>query len=108
MPELPTFGIAIILMGSGRLAGDEWNAHPNGDRFGHLGSQHGGIMSHNIGTIDRVIRIMIGLVLIAYAIPLGLPHTGWNWTGWIGVIPILTAIFGVCPLYRVLGISTGA
>jgi hypothetical protein len=63
-------------------------------------------MSANIGPIDRLVRIVVGLILIAYAIPLGLPQTGWNWTGWIGVIPLVTAIVGICPLYSVLGIST--
>lgn len=51
-------------------------------------------MHGNIGTIDRVVRIAIGVVLIAYAIPLGFPSTGWNWVGWIGVIPLVTAIIG--------------
>jgi len=55
-------------------------------------------MSTNVGGIDRVLRIVIGLALIAYAIPLGMPKTGWNWVGWIGVIPLLTAIIGNCPL----------
>jgi hypothetical protein len=45
-------------------------------------------------------------VLIAYAIPLGFAPSGWNWVGWIGVIPLATATFGFCPLYTVLGIST--
>lgn len=65
-------------------------------------------MTKNIGNIDRVIRIGIGLVLIAYAIPLGFPSTGWNWVGWIGVIPIVTAFVGICPAYSVLGTSTCA
>jgi hypothetical protein len=63
-------------------------------------------MTANMGTIDRVARIVIGLVLIAYAIPLGFAPSGWNWVGWIGVIPLATATFGFCPLYTVLGIST--
>jgi ABC-type uncharacterized transport system permease subunit len=63
-------------------------------------------MSTNVGTIDRVARIVIGLVLIAYAIPLGFPHTGWNWIGWIGVVPIITAIVGSCPAYSLFGFST--
>ena len=63
-------------------------------------------MSRNVGTIDRILRIIIGVVLIAYAIPVGFPTTGWNWVGWIGVIPILTALFGVCPAYSILGLST--
>ena len=63
-------------------------------------------MSTNVGGIDRVLRIVIGLALIAYAIPLGMPKTGWNWVGWIGVIPLLTAVVGSCPLYSLLGINT--
>jgi hypothetical protein len=65
-------------------------------------------MNKNVGTIDRVLRVIVGLVLIAYAIPLGMPQTGWNWVGWIGVVPILTAFVGVCPLYSLLGMSTCA
>lgn len=63
-------------------------------------------MSKNVGGIDKVLRIIIGLVLIAYAIPLGFPQTGWNWVGWIGVVPLLTAVFGVCPLYSIVGMNT--
>ena len=63
-------------------------------------------MTTNVGGIDRVLRIIIGLVLIAYAIPLGFPATGWNWVGWIGVIPLATAIFGMCPLYSLVGVNT--
>jgi hypothetical protein len=63
-------------------------------------------MSKNIGPVDRIIRIILGLVLIAYAIPIWFPVTGWNWVGWIGLIPLATAIFNFCPLYQILGIST--
>ena len=63
-------------------------------------------MSTNMGIIDRVARVAIGLVLIAYAIPLGFAPTGWNWVGWIGVIPLATALFGICPVYTLLGLST--
>jgi hypothetical protein len=63
-------------------------------------------MSVNVGTIDRVLRVVIGLALIAFAIPLGFPQTGWNWLGWIGVVPIITAVVGNCPAYSVLGFST--
>lgn len=63
-------------------------------------------MFANVGSFDRIARVIIGLLLIAYAIPLGFAHTGWNWVGWIGVVPLLTAIFGFCPAYTLLGIST--
>jgi DUF2892 family protein len=58
--------------------------------------------------ISIVARIVIGLLLIAYAIPLGFPSTGWNRVGSIGVVPIITALVGTCPAYSVLGVSTCA
>jgi hypothetical protein len=71
-------------------------------------SEQAVVMPTNIGNIDRTVRVVIGLMLIAYAIPLGFPNTGWNWVGWIGVIPIVTAFVGTCPAYSVLGVSTCA
>ena len=58
-------------------------------------------MKTNVGTVDRVLRAAIGLALIA----LTLTGTIGVW-GWIGVVPLLTAAFGFCPLYTVLGFST--
>ena len=63
-------------------------------------------MTKNVGSVDKILRIIVGLVLIAYAIPLGFSNTGWNWVGWIGVIPLATALMGNCPLYSVFGMST--
>lgn len=63
-------------------------------------------MKVNVGPIDRVLRIALGLVLLGFALGYILPGTGWNWAGWIGVVPILTAVSGWCPAYRLLGIST--
>ena len=42
----------------------------------------------NVGSVDRIVRIVAGLLLIAFANPIGFPQTGWNWVGWIGVVPI--------------------
>lgn len=58
-------------------------------------------MTVNVGTLDRVIRIVVGLVLIALVF-VG-PQTPW---GWIGVIPLASAIIGWCPTYSLLGIRT--
>jgi hypothetical protein len=58
-------------------------------------------MTRNIGTVDRVLRVVIGLILIALVFT-G-PKTPW---GWIGLIPLFTAFVGWCPLYRVIRIST--
>ena len=55
----------------------------------------------NVGGIDRILRIVIGIALIAMA----LTGTIGVW-GWIGVVPLLTAGIGSCPLYSVLGMST--
>jgi hypothetical protein len=58
-------------------------------------------MSTNIGMIDRVLRIVVGLILIALA------ATGTvGWWGWIGVVPLATALIGWCPAYTLLGIKT--
>jgi hypothetical protein len=58
-------------------------------------------MTANVGTVDRVIRGLVGLFLIAMVF-VG-PQTAW---GWIGVIPLLTAILGYCPAYSLFGFST--
>jgi hypothetical protein len=65
-------------------------------------------MSSNVGVIDRTLRIVVGVLLIVFAAGYAFPHTGWNWLGWIGVVPLVTAIVGVCPLYGALGLSTRA
>ncbi|MBP7567247.1 MAG: DUF2892 domain-containing protein [Burkholderiaceae bacterium] len=58
-------------------------------------------MKTNAGTLDRTLRILVGLALIALAATgvVGL----W---GWIGVVPLLTGAIGNCPLYSLLGINT--
>ena len=63
-------------------------------------------MSANVGTFDRFVRIAIGIALIAFAWGYIAPGTGWNWIGWIGVVPLLTALFGICPAYSLFGLST--
>jgi len=63
-------------------------------------------MSRNVGPVDRILRVIVGIVLISYAIPVGFPNTGWNGVGWIGLIPVVTAFMGFCPAYKILGLST--
>lgn len=60
----------------------------------------------NVGVIDRVLRILAGIALLAFALGYVFPGTGWNWVGWIGLVPVLTAVFGWCPAYSLLGVST--
>ena len=58
-------------------------------------------MVRNEGTVDRVLRVIAGLVLIAMAVQ-GM-YTPWTW---IGVVPLLTGAVGMCPVYSLLGIRT--
>ena len=58
-------------------------------------------MTKNMGSADRVIRVVIGLVLLSLVF-VG-PQTPW---GWVGIIPLVTAAIGVCPLYSIIGIKT--
>lgn len=55
----------------------------------------------NVGSLDRVLRIAVGITLIALVF-VG-PMTPW---GWLGIIPLATGLVGSCPLYTVLGINT--
>jgi hypothetical protein len=55
----------------------------------------------NVGGIDRVLRILVGLALISLVF-IG-PKVIW---GWIGVVPLLTGIFKFCPAYKLIGVNT--
>ncbi|HMV04104.1 MAG TPA: DUF2892 domain-containing protein [Accumulibacter sp.] len=58
-------------------------------------------MKTNVGGIDKILRIVVGIALIAMA-ALGVVGV-W---GWIGVVPLLTGLFGTCPAYSLLGVNT--
>ena len=60
-------------------------------------------MKPNMGTIDKVLRVVVGLGLISLVF-VG-PQTPW---GWIGVVPLLTALVSWCPVYVPFGLSTRA
>ncbi|NLI15585.1 MAG: DUF2892 domain-containing protein [candidate division Zixibacteria bacterium] len=57
-------------------------------------------MLKNVGGVDKIIRIIIGLVIIAAGI------IAKSWWGLIGIIPLVTAITGFCPAYLPFGIKT--
>jgi len=58
-------------------------------------------MKPNVGGIDRIARIAIGLVL------LGLAATGTvGWWGWLGIVPLATGALGWCPPYAIFGFNT--
>jgi Protein of unknown function (DUF2892) len=58
-------------------------------------------MTCNVGGIDRFLRAVAGLALISLVF-VG-PQTAW---GWVGLVPLATAIVGWCPPYALLGINT--
>ena len=59
-------------------------------------------MKSNVGGIDRIFRIVVGLALVAWA------ATGGPVWAWIGVVPIATGALGWCPAYLPFGLSTCA
>ncbi|MDE3062588.1 MAG: DUF2892 domain-containing protein [Acidobacteriota bacterium] len=60
-------------------------------------------MERNVGGADRAIRIVVGLGLLSL---LFLLPGGMRWLGLIGLVPLLTAALGFCPLYLPFGIRT--
>lgn len=58
-------------------------------------------MSYNVGTVDRALRVGVGAGLIIAA-SIGLVDV-W---GWAGAVPLLTALVGICPLYRAVKLSS--
>ena len=59
------------------------------------------LFKNNVGKVDRIIRIVLGVLLIGNVF-YALQHT----IGWIGVILLITGIAGICPLYSLLGLNT--
>ena len=58
----------------------------------------------NIGTLDRVVRVIVGLSLV-----LGFflnPQGTWSWLYLLGLVPLVTGLVGSCPAYTLLGLST--
>jgi len=61
-------------------------------------------MSVNEGKLDRILRVVVGLILIAWVV--SGPQEGWRLLAWIGLIPLVTGLVGFYPLYRLLGLSS--
>jgi hypothetical protein len=58
-------------------------------------------MKTNEGAVDRTLRIIAGIAILSLAF-VG-PKTAW---AYVGIVPLLTGIVGICPLYSILGMST--
>ena len=59
------------------------------------------ILPHNENTIDRALRVILGIAVLALVF-VG-PRTPW---GWLGLVPLVTGLVGSCPVYTLLGVST--
>ena len=60
-------------------------------------------MTPNVGSTDKLLRVIVGLMLLTWTL-LG---TGTvRWFGLVGIVPLLTALVGYCPLYSVMGVKT--
>ena len=59
------------------------------------------LLKNNVGKIDRIIRVVVGIILVGNVF-YALNHP----IGWLGVILIVTGIVGKCPLYSIIGINT--
>ena len=57
-------------------------------------------MKHNVGKIDRILRIIVGIIILAAGFYF---HSWW---GLIGIIPLFTALLSWCPLYGIFGFTT--
>jgi Protein of unknown function (DUF2892) len=62
-------------------------------------------MTINEGTTDRIVRIIVGLALIAWFF-LDRGQGLWHYAKLIGIVPLVTGAIGTCPIYSMLGIST--
>jgi hypothetical protein len=60
-------------------------------------------MKLNVGGMDKLVRIIVGLGLLALVFVL---EGNLRWFGLIGVVPLVTGLIGYCPLYSLLGLST--
>lgn len=60
-------------------------------------------MKTNVGTVDRALRVLVGLALLSMLILL---EGQARWWGLLGIVPLLTAFLGFCPLYALIGVST--
>lgn len=62
------------------------------------------MFKNNEGSIDRILRVVVGAALIAaYFLDSG---GTWSWLYWLGVIPLVTGAVGWCPIYSIFGIKT--
>lgn len=62
------------------------------------------MFAKNVGSIDRLLRIVVGLVVLSLFFIY--PDASWRYWTLIGIVPLLTGLLSTCPLYSLLGMST--
>ncbi|VAW23438.1 hypothetical protein MNBD_ALPHA12-2272 [hydrothermal vent metagenome] len=62
------------------------------------------MFKHNVGNVDRIIRVIAGVVLLALFFVY--PDASWRWFTLIGIVPLVTGLFATCPLYSIFGLNT--
>jgi hypothetical protein len=72
---------------------------------GKLGPKGKIMFKTNVGGIDRVLRIVVGAALLLWFF-VDQGGGAWHYAKLIGIVPLFTGIFGTCPLYSILGLST--
>jgi hypothetical protein len=60
-------------------------------------------MIANVGTLDRALRLAVGLALIGFGL---FDHSAWRWVGLVGVVLAATAVLRFCPAYGIFGLRT--
>lgn len=60
-------------------------------------------MQKNVGSVDKILRIVVGLGLLSLLFVLDAPM---KYLGLIGLVPLATSLMGWCPLYTLLGVNT--
>lgn len=62
------------------------------------------MLKSNVGTVDRIIRVVVGLVLIVGFFYY--PEASYRWLFLIGIVPLVTGLVGSCAIYSLFGLST--
>ncbi|MGV8938891.1 MAG: YgaP family membrane protein [Allorhizobium sp.] len=62
------------------------------------------MFAKNVGTVDRVLRVVLGLVVLSLFFLY--PNAPWRYLALIGIVPLVTGLMSTCPLYSMLGMST--
>ena len=60
-------------------------------------------MKANVGGVDKILRIIAGLVVLSL---IGILEGNARWWGLVGLVPLLTGLFNFCPLYTLIGLNT--